>query len=146
MKIGEAAHRLGVAVHVLRHWDDVGVVVPDRTPSGQRDYSEEHLHRLRVLRACQGVGMSLPEIRQVLHRGEPERTSAIERRLQRIRTQRAQLEDAERFLVHVINCEHDLLTRCDSCTRYAASVPLQENEHVTPSTRPHPQHQASLHK
>jgi MerR family transcriptional regulator, copper efflux regulator len=110
---------------VLRHWDDVGVVVPDRTPSGRRDYSEEHLHRLRVLRACQGVGMSLPEIRQVLHRGEPERTGAIERRLHHIRTQRAQLEDAERFLMHVINCEHDLLTRCDSCTRYATSVPLR---------------------
>ncbi|GHA20980.1 hypothetical protein GCM10010303_34090 [Streptomyces purpurascens] len=121
-------------MHVLRHWDDVGVVVPDRTPSGQRDYSEEHLHRLRVLRACQGVGMSLPEIRLALHRGEPERKGAIERQLHRIRAQRAQLEDAERFLVHVINCEHDLLTRCDACTRYAESVPLRENEHVTPST------------
>jgi MerR family gold-responsive transcriptional activator of gol and ges genes len=134
MKIGEAARLLGVAVHVLRHWDDVGVVVPDRTPSGQRDYSKEHLYRLRVLRACQGVGMSLPEIRQVLHRGEAERAGAIERQLQRIRAQRAQLEDTERFLVHVIDCEHDLLTRCDTCTRYATSVPLQENEHVTPST------------
>lgn len=122
MKIGEAAHRLGVAVHVLRHWDDTGVVVPDRTASGHRDYSEEHLYRVRVLRACQEAGMSLPEIRKVLHRDEPERTSVIQRQLHRIRTQRAQLEDAERFLVHVINCEHDLLTRCDECTRYAASV------------------------
>lgn len=134
MKIGEAARRLGVAVHVLRHWDDVGVVVPDRTTSGQRDYSEEHMHRLQVLRACQGVGMSLAEIRQVLHRGEPERIGAIERQLHRIRTQRAQLEDAERFLVHVTNCEHDLLTKCDSCTRYAASVPLQENEQACAGT------------
>lgn len=136
MRIGEVAHRLGVAVHVLRHWDDAGVVVPDRTPSGHREYSEEHLHRLRVLRACQGIGMSLPEIRQVLHRGEPERTGTIERQLHRIRTQRAQLEDAERFLTHVINCEHSLLTRCDACTRYAASVPLQESEHATPPTTP----------
>jgi hypothetical protein len=30
--------------------------------------------------------------------------------------------------VHVINCEHDLLTRCDACTRYAVSVPLHEDE------------------
>ncbi|SDK23908.1 MerR family transcriptional regulator [Streptomyces indicus] len=127
MKIGEAAQRLGVAVHVLRHWDDAGVVVPDRTPSGQREYSEEHLHRLRVLRACQGVGMSLPEIRQVLHRDEPGRTGMIERQLHRIRTQRAQLEESERFLVHVINCEHDLLTRCEACSGYAESVPLTED-------------------
>lgn len=125
MKIGEVAHRLGVAVHVLRHWDDEGVVVPDRTPTGQRDYSEEHVQRLRVLRACQDVGMSLAEIRQVLHRGEPERTGVIERQLRRVRTQRAQLEDTERFLAHVVNCEHDLLTRCDACTRYATSVPLR---------------------
>lgn len=74
--------------------------------------------------------MSLPEIRQVLHRGEHERQGAIARQLHRIRTQRAQLEDAERFLEHVINCEHDLLTRCNSCARYAESVPLQENEHL----------------
>jgi MerR family gold-responsive transcriptional activator of gol and ges genes len=120
MKIGEAAHRLGVAVHVLRHWDDQGVVVPDRTAAGHRDYTEEHLYRLRVLRACQDAGLSLPEIRQVLHRQEPERTGVIERRLQRIRVQRARLEDAERFLTHVIHCEHDLLTRCDACACYAA--------------------------
>ena len=119
MKIGEVARRLGVAVHVLRHWDDEGVVVPDRTPSGQREYTEEHVHRLRVLRACQGVGMSLPEIRQVLHRHEPERTGVIERRLHLIRTQRARLESAERFLVHVVDCEHDLLTRCERCGQYA---------------------------
>lgn len=119
MKIGEAAHRLGVAVHVLRHWDETGVVVPDRTAAGHRDYSEEHVYRLRVLRACQSAGLSLPEIRQVLHRGEPERTAVIERRLRRVREQRARLADAERFLEHVINCEHDLLTRCAECSRYA---------------------------
>ncbi|MCW4355934.1 MerR family transcriptional regulator [Hoyosella sp. YIM 151337] len=122
MKIGEAARRLGVAEHVLRHWDDVGAVVPDRTASGHREYSEEHLHRLQVLRACQSVGMSLPEIRHVLHRSEPGRTRVIERQLHRIRAQRAQLEDAERFLVHVITCEHDLLTRCEACTKYAATT------------------------
>lgn len=122
VKIGEAAHRLGVAVHVLRHWDDEGVVVPDRTASGHRDYSEEHLYRLRILQACQSAGMSLPEIRKVLHRSEPDRTGVIERQLHRIREQRAQLESAERFLMHVIDCEHDLLTRCNACRGYAASV------------------------
>lgn len=122
MKIGEVGERLGVAVHVLRHWDEEGVVVPGRTASGQRDYTEEHLYRLRVLQACQGAGMSLAEIRQVLHRDERGRAAVIERRLTRIRTQRAQLEAAETFLTHVVNCEHDLLTRCRECTAYASST------------------------
>jgi MerR family gold-responsive transcriptional activator of gol and ges genes len=76
--------------------------------------------------------MSLPEIRKVLHRGAPERTGVIERQLHRIRAQRARLEEAERFLDHVINCEHDLLTRCDACRSYAASVSLPETAHRAP--------------
>lgn len=122
MKIGEAARRLGVAVHVLRHWDEADVVVPARTSSGHRDYTEEDVHRLRVLQACQGVGMSLPEIRQVLDREEPGRIGVIEGRLSRIRAQRQHLEQAERFLVHVIDCEHDLLTRCPRCREFGDSA------------------------
>lgn len=122
MKIGEAARRVGVDVHVLRHWDAEGVVVPDRTPSGHREYAEDHLYRLRVLQACQGVGMSLAEIRQVLDRHEPGRTGVIERRLAAIHEHRRQLERAERFLTHVIACRHDLLTRCPECSEYAVSA------------------------
>ncbi|TDD62536.1 MerR family transcriptional regulator [Kribbella antibiotica] len=122
MRIGEVARRLGVATHVLRHWDDSGVVVPDRSPTGHREYSEDHVYRLRVLQACQGVGMSLPEIRQVLNRTEPDRIGVIERRLHRIRAQRKQFEQAEKFLGHVVDCRHDLLTRCERCSSYAETV------------------------
>lgn len=121
MKIGEAARRIGVDDHVLRHWHETGVVVPDRTASGHRVYTEEHIRRLRVVQACRGIGMSLPEIRLVLHRDENGRVDVIRQRLRWIRSQRAQLEDAETFLEHVIGCRHDLLTRCPDCARYAMS-------------------------
>ncbi|WP_188754292.1 helix-turn-helix domain-containing protein [Microbacterium album] len=120
MKIGEASRRVGVNAHVLRHWHDMGVVVPNRAPSGHRIYTEEHIRRLRIVQACQSVGMSLAEVRLVLHRDEAGRAEVIEQRLRWIRTQRAQLEDAEMFLEHVVGCAHDLLTRCPDCTRYAA--------------------------
>ncbi|WP_093357411.1 MerR family transcriptional regulator [Pseudonocardia ammonioxydans] len=123
MRIGEAARRLGVAVHVLRHWDAEGVVVPDRTPAGHREYTEEHLHRMRVLRACQEVGLSLAEVRLVLHRDEASRASVIEHHLARIRRQRAHLDATETFLAHVVACEHDLLTRCPACSAYAVTSP-----------------------
>ncbi|MDV6305559.1 MerR family transcriptional regulator [Rhodococcus cerastii] len=119
MKIGEVARELDVPTHVLRHWDDAGVVVPERLPSGHRDYSEEHVRRLRVLRACQGVGISLADVRLILHRDEQERTAVIAEHLARIRRHRAQLDNAERFLAHVIDCTHDLLTRCAQCSEYS---------------------------
>lgn len=121
MKIGEAADRIGVDAHVLRHWHDAGVVVPERAASGHRVCTDEDVRRMRVVRACQGVGMSLAEIRLVLHRDESGRTEVIRRRIGRIGSQRDALEDAERFLEHVIGCAHDLLTRCPDCSRYAAT-------------------------
>lgn len=121
MKIGEVSNVLGTEVHVLRHWDDMGVVSPQRTSTGQREYSEENLTRLRIVLACRRVGISLPDIRSILHRSEPGRTAVIERRIQAIRTQRAHLDSSEQFLLHVISCRHDLLTRCAQCTEFAVS-------------------------
>jgi len=128
LKIGAAAREVGVDVHVLRHWHDMGVVVPDRAGSGHREYTDDHVRRLRIVRACQSVGMSLAEIRLVLQRGEADRAEVIERRLRWIRSQRAQLEDAERFLEHVIDCTHDLLSRCPDCTQYASTSPQADRE------------------
>lgn len=119
MRIGDAAAALGLAPHVLRHWEDERVVVPDRTASGHRDYSEEHLSRLRIVRSCQGVGLSLAEIRQLLHRSEEGRDAVIDRRLEEISRQRAELDAAEAFLGHVRSCRHDLISRCEACSGYA---------------------------
>ena len=119
MRIGDAAAELGTAAHVLRHWEDEGVVVPGRTASGHREYSAEHLSRCRIVLSCQGVGMSLAEIRAILHRGEVGRASVIAARLSAIRAQRISLDSAEQFLLHVRECRHDLMTRCPECSEYA---------------------------
>lgn len=39
-RIAGAADQLGVATHVLRHWEDVGVIVPERLSSGHRVYDD----------------------------------------------------------------------------------------------------------
>lgn len=119
MRIGEAARHLDVATHVLRHWDDERVVIPARDGSGYRDFSEEDLRRARIVRSCQRLGLSLAEIRQVLHRGACGRDIVIERRLDVIRRRRTELDAAERFLGHVRTCQHDLVAQCDECSMYA---------------------------
>lgn len=119
MKIGEAAQRLGIAAHVLRHWEDEGVVVPDRTATGHRLYESEHLARCRIVLSCQDVGMSLAEIRAIVHRGETGRAEIIAARIAAIRAQRSSLDSAERFLLHVRQCRHDLMARCPECSQYS---------------------------
>ncbi|MCX6407449.1 MAG: MerR family transcriptional regulator [Propionibacteriales bacterium] len=120
MRVGAAAAQVGVAAHVLRHWEDEGVVVPDRTAAGHRDYTDEHLHRLRVVRSCQRVGLRLSQIRLVLHRDAAGRDGVIAEHLEHLRRQRAELDAAEAFLTHVLTCEHDLMSRCERCSAYPA--------------------------
>lgn len=76
--------------------------------------------------------MSLEEIRHVLHRDEAGRAEIIERRLAWIRAQRDLLAQAEAFLQHVVDCTHDMLTRCPSCSRYPDTSSLS----LPPTQRP----------
>jgi MerR family transcriptional regulator, copper efflux regulator len=121
MQIALAAATVGVQPHVLRHWEDEGVVVPARAPNGYRDYDEEALTRLRIVVACRDIGMALSDIRRVLDRHEPTRTSAILAERRRVQTQLRALSRTKRFLDHVIECRHPLVSRCPDCAHYAAT-------------------------
>lgn len=117
--IGDVAAEVGVEAHVLRHWDAVGVVVPSRDAAGRRLYTASDAVRLRIVRACQDLGMSLPEIRSILADPRTVRREVIERRLQRIEEQKAQLEAAEDFLRHVVDCHATDVSRCDGWRLFA---------------------------
>jgi DNA-binding transcriptional MerR regulator len=67
MRIGELARRSGIASTALRYYEKAGLLPPARrTPSGYRTYDASALQRLIFIRAAQAVGLSLPEIREVI--------------------------------------------------------------------------------
>src|SRR5918911_197322 len=67
MRIGELARRSGIASTALRYYEKAGLLPPARrTPSGYRAYDATALQRLVFIRAAQAVGLSLPEIRDVI--------------------------------------------------------------------------------
>jgi DNA-binding transcriptional MerR regulator len=71
MQIGELADRSGVPRKTIRFWEDEGLIPnPDRTPSGYRVYDAEILDRLAFIRAAQGAGLTLEQIREILVIGE----------------------------------------------------------------------------
>ncbi|GAA0901130.1 MerR family transcriptional regulator [Virgisporangium aurantiacum] len=47
--IGELAHRFGLATHVLRHWETMGLLTPDRDGAGQRRYGRADLTRVALI-------------------------------------------------------------------------------------------------
>lgn len=124
MRIGDAAHELNVAPHVLRHWESVGVIQPARDPSGRRAYGSQDIVRLRIVGACQRLGISLANIRTILRGAKPARRAVVEQQLAWIEEQRRQLAAAEEFLSHVVDCSATDVTQCNGWRRYAGLPPL----------------------
>ena len=66
-KIGEAARRSGVSTANIRYYEREGLLAPQaRGDNHYRLYSEGDVHRLRFIRLCRAMDMSLPEVQALL--------------------------------------------------------------------------------
>ena len=65
-KVGELARATGLSIRALRHYDEIGLLVPGRSESGHRVYTRADVERLYRVLAFRGVGLSLDEIGSVL--------------------------------------------------------------------------------
>ena len=74
MKIGELGQTAGVDVETIRYYEKVGVLPkPARTSGNYRHYGDQQVERLRFVRHCRSLDMTLDEIRVLLQfRDTPE--------------------------------------------------------------------------
>ena len=67
MKIGELAAATGTAVETVRYYERQGLLpVPVRSEGNFRVYGSEQVERLRFIRHCRSLDMSLDEVRVLL--------------------------------------------------------------------------------
>lgn len=67
MHIGELAERAEMSLRTIRHYDEVGLLVPSgRTSGGFRVYTEQDLDRLLVIRRMKPLGFTLDEMAELL--------------------------------------------------------------------------------
>ena len=67
MQIGKLADRIGMSIRSLRHYDEIGLLVPSaRTEGGFRLYTFEDEERLLLIRRMKPLGYSLEQMRELL--------------------------------------------------------------------------------
>ncbi|WP_416966811.1 MerR family transcriptional regulator [Streptomyces sp. 4F14] len=121
MSIGALAARFGLATHVLRHWESMGLLHPSRDVGGRRRYGADDLTRVATILVFKEAGLCLDTIRSLsatverAARHEILRAEAEEIR-SRIAAARASLE----LIEGVLNCEHEDVTQCPDCRRHIA--------------------------
>lgn len=66
MNIGQASKQSGLPAKTIRYYEDIGLISPDRTDNGYRDFSENHLHKLSFLSRARGLGFTIEDCRVLL--------------------------------------------------------------------------------
>jgi MerR family transcriptional regulator, copper efflux regulator len=113
LSIGDLAARFGLATHVLRHWESVGLLAPSARVSGRRRYGQAHVARVALILRGKQVGLSLPAIQEVLAAHDRSARRELLLRHQRaIERQIAELNAAHRLIQHALACPADDITSC----------------------------------
>src|ERR1700761_3595120 len=89
LNIGEFARLGQVSPRMLRHYDEIGMLRPERTdPSnGYRRYGARQLSRLHRILALRDLGFTLEQIREILEENPP-----VEQLRGMLRMRQAQIE------------------------------------------------------
>ena len=104
-KIGEAATRSGVSAANIRFYEKDQLLSPQgRSDNSYRMYSDSDIHRLRFIRACRALDMSLSEVRTLLRLDLNSKTDcatargALDEHLAHVRERLSELKALEKDL------------------------------------------------
>lgn len=114
MRIKELAEASAVPADTIRHYEKSGLLAaPPRTGNGYRAYGTSDVERLRFIRHCRELDMSLDEVRELLQfidHPHPDCSAAdavVRNHLAHVRERLAALRRLEKQLVRLVGaCSH----------------------------------------
>jgi MerR family copper efflux transcriptional regulator len=123
MTIGELAAHFGLATHVLRHWEAMGVLTPVARVNGRRRYRQDHVYRVALILRCKEAGLSLRQLREFLSAPDPStRRALFERHRVALQRRIAQAQAAKAMIEHALECSYEDFTQCPNFQRNVAMV------------------------
>ena len=138
LSIGQVAARFGLAPHVLRHWEAMGLVTPAERVGGRRRYSASQVDRVALIVRAKEAGFSLKEIGAVLDASDGRtRKALVERHHAELEERIARLEASKSLIECAIECPEDDFFQCP----HFLSVLRQLATGHRPEVHGHPRHQ-----
>jgi DNA-binding transcriptional MerR regulator len=103
MKVKEAADLVGISVRTLHHYDEIGLLVPEKTTeSGYRVYSRENLETLQQILFFKELGFSLKKIKEIINSPSYDRKKALEIQHKMLLEKRSRLDKMIRTIEKTI--------------------------------------------
>jgi MerR family copper efflux transcriptional regulator len=116
--VGEVAAELGIAAHVLRHWEHVGALTVRRDGNGYRLYDDNALEQARTVLKLRRVGLSLPEVIAAISPRKSEAQAVVRAKIADLEREIVRRQQAMTFLQHTVECRHRYLDDCPECSTF----------------------------
>ncbi|MGW0476223.1 MerR family transcriptional regulator [Streptomyces coeruleorubidus] len=103
IRIGEVARGAGVSVRAVRYYEQQGLLIAERSPSGQRLYRQDAIPLIRFFQQMFAAGLTSRRIAELLPCWDSGHTDAEQRamlRAERVRIQ-AKIDDLQAALNHL---------------------------------------------
>ncbi|MFJ8192106.1 MerR family transcriptional regulator [Streptomyces sp. NPDC096094] len=103
MRIGEVARGAGVSVRAVRYYEQQGLLVAERSPSGQRLYRQDAIPLVRFFQQMFAAGLTSRRITELLPCWDSGHTDAEQRAMLRAERERiqAKIDDLQAALDHL---------------------------------------------
>ncbi|MFF8171931.1 MerR family transcriptional regulator [Streptomyces chartreusis] len=121
LSIGALAARFGLATHVLRHWEAMGLLHPGRDAGGRRRYGPDDLTRVATILVLKEAGLGLSTIGSLSTTVDrATRQEILRPAAEELRSRIAAAQASLALIEGGLNCEHEEVTRCPNYQRLIA--------------------------
>ncbi|MFF4576357.1 MerR family transcriptional regulator [Streptomyces sp. NPDC001410] len=121
LRIGALAERFGLATHVLRHWEAMGLLAPGRDAADRRRYGADDLVRVAVILRAKEAGLSLDTIRALSATTDPaERRDLLREQAEALRSRIAAAQASLELIECALDCDHEDFSRCPHFRQWVA--------------------------
>jgi len=103
IRIGEVARGAGVSVRAVRYYEQQGLLIAERSPSGQRLYRQDAIPLVRFFQQMFAAGLTSRRIIELLPCFDSGHTDADQRAMLRVERERIQtkIDDLQTALDHL---------------------------------------------
>lgn len=108
LRIGEVARRTGLTTRTLRHYDELGLLVPSgRTDVDYRMYTLDDVQRLLAIQHLKSLGLGLTEIGAALDDPGFDASATLRRHIEAVEDRIAAEQDLLRRLTSLVAAPHE---------------------------------------
>jgi len=120
--IGDTAARFGLPTHALRHWEEVGLLHPERDGANRRLYGADDVVRIAVILRNKAAGMSLEQIGVLLDQEAKDRHDVLAAHVAELDRRMVELQRSREMTEHALRCRAHDVTSCPRFRRHVEDV------------------------